>query len=423
MDKTLLWLWLSLHFGEGSYVYGRLLEKYGSIEGIYETTEEDILGQNSVLSDPTDKSKILDKNLSHAIEVKNWCDENGIDIYTYDDEEYPVGLRLIPDFPAVLYCLGNLVNLDCELAIGVVGTRKMTVRGEKTAYNLGYTLSKGGACTVSGMAVGIDSAAHRGTLDAGGYTIAVLGSGINVIYPRANEYLYNRIIENGAVITEYPPNTPPNGFHFPVRNRIISAMCRGVVVVEGGEHSGSMITARLAKKYKKQVFAVPGPGGEYYSAGPNKLIKYGAIVAENAVDILEQYIDSTSCDINLSAAKILPKKKKSFKVASQFDENRFYNNSTEEEEANLARKVIGLFKRRSKEEIKEKEEIDVNDLDTSILTMDELKVYNAMEKGKMMTEENLLHLGYSVSALSVIMFNLEMNGFVKGIPGGFYIKK
>ncbi|MBQ9744445.1 MAG: DNA-processing protein DprA [Clostridia bacterium] len=420
MDKTILWLWLSLHLGEGTRIYRNLLDHFGTIEAIYQSDDGAIMACN--LLDGTQKSKIYDKNLDHAIEVKRWCDENGVEIYTCDDDDFPGGLRRLDDFPAVIYCLGNLPELEGELTIGIVGTRRMSVRGEKMAYNLGYCLSKGGAFTVSGMALGIDGTAQRGTLDAGGVTIAVLGSGIDVIYPKANQYLYERIIENGAIITEYPPNTPPNAYHFPVRNRLISGLSQGVVVVEGSDHSGSMITARLAKKQKRKVFAVPGPGGQYLSLGPNKLIKDGAIVVDNAVDILEQFLDYYSCCINLTAAKILPRVKKlnSYKVASSFDENRFYENTPDKEEEGLTKKVLNIFRRQNKN--KEVDYIDPKKYDLSALTVDERKIYDAMDQGVMVTEENFIGFGYSISALSVIMFNLEMNGLIKGLPGGFYVK-
>lgn len=416
MDNSLLWLWLSLHFGEGTRLYRGLLDHFGSIERIYESDDIDALGCN-ILTD-TQRSKLLDKNLSHAIEIRQWCIDNDISIITYADDLYPHSFTLLEDFPAVFYCLGNFPELEGEVAISIVGTRRMSVRGERMAFNLGYTLAKGGAYTVSGMALGIDATAQRGTLAAGGFTIAVLGSGINVIYPKANEDIYYKIAETGAIITEYPPNTPPNARNFPVRNRLISALGLGLVVVEGDENSGSMITARRAKKQKKDIFAVPGPGGEFLSAGPNKLIREGAIVVESAVDILEQYLDVYSCTLDLSAAKVLPKRKEYYKIASKYDDNRI-SSGENTFDPNHKRKKLGLFTRK-KESSEEKNKVTV---DFSLMTEDEKVVYDAMEEGKMITADHLTDLGYDVPALSVILLNLEINGFIDSNPGGFYVKK
>ena len=423
MDKAFIWLWLSLHFGQGTRLYRTLLEHFGSVENIYDCIDDDLYGQNWLTD--TQKAKLLNKNLKHALEVKQWCEDNDVKIITYADDNYPFLLRSLNDFPAVLYCLGNLPEFSDELVIGVVGTRKMTVRGEKMAFNLGYCLAKGGAYVVSGMAMGIDGTAQRGVLAAGGTTIAVLGSGINVIYPKYNENLYYAIAKTGAVITEYPPNTPPNSTHFPIRNRIISGLSHGVVVVEGDEFSGSMITAKKARLQNRDLFAVPGPAGEHFSSGPNSLIKTGALIAENAIDILEYYLDGYSQSVDIKSAKALPKTKREiYKLNAAMEDGSFYRKSSDDKLYDMIKKFTA-FKRQKKEEekkISKKQEVKV-EIDLSKLSEDERKVYNSLETGKMVTDDDIIKLGVPISDIGAIMLNLEINGLIDTKPGGFYVKK
>ena len=194
----------------------------------------------------------------------------------------------IYDRPAFLYVRGNL-NKD-DINIAVVGSRQASTYGKYTTEKISRELALKGLTIVSGMARGLDSAAHRGALTAHGRTVAVLGSGLDVIYPPENKKLFADIIQNGAVISEFPLGTPPRSTNFPARNRIISGMSYGVVIVEAGEKSGSLITARLALEQGREVFAVPGSIDTAGSRGTNKLIKQGAKLIENVDDILEEIL-------------------------------------------------------------------------------------------------------------------------------------
>jgi len=442
MNKSIIWVWLSLLFGEGSPIYKMLISHFKTEEDIYYCEDADLAG--ILWLTDSQKYKLLDKNLSRTYEILEWCKENGVDVITYADDNYPEKLRDIEDFPAVLYCYGNMPNLKGRPVIGVVGTRKMTVKGERNARDIGYGLSKGGACVVSGMALGIDGTAQMGTLLANGVTIAVLGSGINVIYPKSNRGLYAAIVKRGAVITEYTPDTPPNARNFPVRNRIISGICDGIVVVEGDENSGAMITARRAKKQKRDIFAVPGPAGEFSSSGPNKLIKDGAILAESAVDILEQYLDKYADTINIKGAKEKYRSKEGIlDVASvNVDSDAFYKHGSEDE-PHTKRKYLGLFKDKYKNEeqkakkVKDKKtkkedrkEIIENDVeeaiakpDMSLLDDTSKLVYESMQKDKLITEDELLSTGLPISKVSSSLTLLSSLGFIESRPGGCYIKK
>lgn len=214
--------------------------------------------------------------------------EQQVSIITYHDPLYPKNLLNIYDFPPILYVKGTLREEDINIA--VVGSRAASTYGKFSTERLCRELAMRGITIVSGLARGIDTAAHQGSLAAKGRTIAVLGCGLDIVYPPENKELFNKIPLHGAIITEFPFGTPPHGPNFPSRNRIISGLSLGVVVVEANEKSGSLITARLALEQGREVFAVPGSIDSSGSKGANKLIKQGAKLIENADDILEEII-------------------------------------------------------------------------------------------------------------------------------------
>jgi DNA processing protein len=205
------------------------------------------------------------------------------------DSGYPHSLRFIFDPPPELYVRGRIERRDVE-AIAIVGSRDASPYGLATAERLGRELASAGITVVSGLAIGIDAAAHRGALAGGGRTIAVLGSGIDTIYPHRHRRLADEIAESGAVVSEFPHGTPPRAWHFPLRNRIVSGLSLGVVVVEATEKSGSLITARLALEQGRAVLAVPGEAGLGRTRGVHRLIRQGATLVESAADIVEDVL-------------------------------------------------------------------------------------------------------------------------------------
>ncbi len=207
----------------------------------------------------------------------------GVRIVSFLDEDYPPSLRAIADPPALLYVLGEVPPTD---GLAVVGARRASEPGRRLTRSICREIASRGVAIVSGLARGIDTCAHLGALEGGGPTVAVLGCGIDTIYPPENRRLFHSISENGAVITEYPPGTPPLAGHFPGRNRIISGLCRGTLVVEAAEKSGSLITADFALEQGREVFAVPGPVFAPTSGGVNRLLKEGAHLVTSADDIL-----------------------------------------------------------------------------------------------------------------------------------------
>ena len=211
--------------------------------------------------------------------------ERNIIVLNKDDERFPFFLKNINNAPKALYCIGNLDILN-KPAVAVVGARKCSEYGRQVAQRIGGMLASNGVVTVSGMALGVDTNAHLGALKNGGKTIAVLGQGVDICYPKSNKALYEKIIKEGLVISEYPPGTEPRPFQFPLRNRIISAISDAVTVVEAGSGSGSLITAEIAAEQGKEIIAVPGNINSTYSIGCNKLIQDGASIMTVPEDIL-----------------------------------------------------------------------------------------------------------------------------------------
>lgn len=258
----------------------------GGLEGIFDASESEILRKLSIRHRT---AQAIARRRTIRDPEKEWDKllRMGIDFITWDDENYPALLRHIPDPPLFLFAKG-IYRPEHSAAIAIVGTRKASTEGLLFAEKLASDLANYGVTVVSGLAIGIDSAAHRGALKAGGETIAVMGSGLDVPYPRANRDMIEKIAESGVVFSEYPLGTPPEKWRFPLRNRIVSGLSAGVVVVEAGLDSGALITARLALDQGREVFAVPGSVFDGRSSGTNKLLKEGAKLVESVDDILEE---------------------------------------------------------------------------------------------------------------------------------------
>ncbi len=284
-EKVLPWLGLKSIPGIGNILFKRLLERFSSPSQVFDASVEKLIEVEGI-------SRRLAQSISGYQIPDTIRDEidkavdNRIDFVTFFDEKYPPLLRHIPDPPPFLYVFGQLLPGKRNLA--VVGSRNPTGYGISGARQLSRDLAAMGFTIVSGMAKGIDTAAHEGALMGNGRTIAVLGSGLSCIYPSENQKLFYRIAEDGAVISEFSLNAKPEPHHFPVRNRIISGMSLGTIVVEAAKKSGSLITARLSAEQNREVFAVPGSIRSFKSAGTHSLIKQGAKLVEHAGDIVEE---------------------------------------------------------------------------------------------------------------------------------------
>ena len=289
MDYDILKYWIALKsiIGIGNVTFSALIDKFSSLPAVF-TAPVSHLKETQGISSNTALA-IVNFNQWNKVKAElELLAKKNVNIITCKDDLYPQKLLNIYDRPPFIYVRGKLSKDDINIAI--VGSRAASTYGKYTTEKISRELALQGLTVVSGMARGIDSAAHRGAITAHGRTIAILGSGLDVIYPPENKKLFNDIIENGAVISEFPLCTPPRSANFPARNRIISGMSYGVVIVEAGEKSGSLITARLALEQGREVFAVPGSIDSAGSRGTNKLIKQGAKLIENTDDILEEIL-------------------------------------------------------------------------------------------------------------------------------------
>ncbi|UCF90907.1 MAG: DNA-processing protein DprA [Desulfobacterales bacterium] len=285
MDKLLPWFHLKSVPGIGNLLFKRLIDHFESPERIFQTTPADLLRVEGL--SPRLAAAILQHKMPENIQKEiDLVRQKGYQIVTLLASDYPPLLRKIADPPPYLYVHGKLDPAAHNIA--VVGSRHATAYGILTTKRLCADLAARNITVVSGMARGIDTAAHEGALLGQGPTVAVLGSGFDRIYPAENHRLLQRIAENGAVISEFPLATKPEAHNFPVRNRIISGMSLGAVVVEATRKSGSLITARLAVEQNREVFAVPGSIQSFKSTGTHTLIKQGAKLVEHAQDILDE---------------------------------------------------------------------------------------------------------------------------------------
>lgn len=280
------WLWLSTRGLQPALAF-RVLEHFGAPERAYfaDPAEYDLIPG---LSDGA-KERLRRQSLEEAERILGDCDRLGLRILTLGDADYPERLKNIYDPPLVLYIRGRLPHFDEEAAVALVGARRPSAYGRRMAGKLGRELAAGGGLVVSGIAQGLDTEALQGALKGGGRAVSVLGNGIDVPYPWQSRFLYEDVAAAGALISEYPPGTEPAGWHFPIRNRIISGLSLGVVAVECALRSGTMITVGQALDQDRDVFAVPGNADAPMSEGPNRLIQQGAKLVTCGWDVLREY--------------------------------------------------------------------------------------------------------------------------------------
>lgn len=281
MKEKILYVWFQTALGICNRLSGEILSRFGSIAEVYNCNDFSFIGEKY------EKyiNRLENKDTSQAFEILKRCESLGIQITGYYDLLYPKSLRKIKSPPAVLYSIGNFKNLNDTPCVAIVGTRKMTDYGKNITESFAYNFSKSGAFVISGLAKGVDTAAHRGAVMADGYTVAVLGNPIGDVYPKENVRAFETLYKRGLVISEMYPGCPRTRGDFPNRNRIISGISDCVVVAEAGENSGALITAKHALEQGKPVYAVPGAIGAE-NAGTNKLIKTGVPAVTEAFDVL-----------------------------------------------------------------------------------------------------------------------------------------
>ena len=286
-DDTLFWIWLSEVLGASNRDFKQLIDLYRSPYEIFGAEESELLRVPRIAQRTVER--LCDKSIARATDILELCERLGVGILPYTDQLFPPQLRELARPPVLLYYKGDLFDTRELLTVGMVGTRRMSAYGLQNAYKISYRLARAGAVVVSGMAAGIDGVCAAAAIKAGGKTVAVLGCGLDRVYPKHHGPLMREIEKNGLLLSEYPPGTPPNHYHFPMRNRIISGLSRTTVVVEAGLGSGSLITAKDAISQGKTVFAIPANVGSPGAEGSNGLLRDGARVAVCAEDILEPF--------------------------------------------------------------------------------------------------------------------------------------
>ncbi len=347
----------------------RLLERFSVPEQILAASRADLSAVPGIGREMAEQ--IADwENQIDLVEEQRRIADHGISLLTMDDDDYPAALREIYDPPFLLYLRGRIERRDAA-AVGVVGSRRTTHYGKEQAKKLSFQLAKAGFCIVSGLARGIDTAAHEAALAAGGRTIAVLGSGIGHVYPPENQALADKITESGAVVSEFPVLYVPDKQSFPLRNRIVSGMSQGLLVVEAPARSGSLITANQALEQGRTVFAVPGPIDRPTSEGCNRLIRSGATLVASANDV----IDDLDSGLN------------SLSLPFELEET--------------------VHKEKSRSvDLSETEKKIVDSLDGGELTIDAIAEAS----------------GLPVAIVNTALFQLEMKHAVKQLPGKYFAK-
>ena len=427
----LFWIWLSCALGEGSKWYPYLLERFISPFDIYKADEEELTALMPELSDHVRRA-LCNKSLERAYEIMEFCGRGGCSLLCYGDPNYPLSLRALDNPPLVLYYRGQLPDFQSKLCVAVVGTRSMSEYGKRTAYKIAYELAHAGAVIVGGMALGIDSVAAGGALEAGGQTVAVLGSGIDVTYPRQHTSFQATLEQRGVVMTEYAPGARPEGFHFPVRNRIISGLSQATLIIDAKEGSGSLITANLALSQGRAVYAVPANVGGPNSSGANNLIRDGARVALCADDVLKDFslLYRHSIDTAKSA---------SLGARSNFDAEaleRLGVHLATVDEGPTAPKAVSRSARKTEkpaassdgEQAKGRQgAVAPCPPDASAQALEglgerEKRVFEHIPIDAPIGIDRLQGLGYSTGELLTSLSMLEIRGLVQMLPGGFYAR-
>ncbi len=288
MEKIIYDLWLNELKGIGTRSYTYLLEAFGTSENIYHATYDELLGLSGVIRKKSLDAINTDKDLSEAKKIFKEANDKNISMTSLSQGDYPQNLRDIYDPPLVLYYIGDLSKITSK-AIGIVGARKASPYGKYVSFEFGKTFGESGISVISGMAYGIDTQAHKGALEANGFTVAVLGCGVDICYPKANKKLKENMEKTGLIISEYKPGTAPIATNFPSRNRIISGLSQGVIVIEAAIKSGTLITTEFALEQGKDVYVVPGNINNINSEGTNKLLKEGAIPIISIDDLKEEF--------------------------------------------------------------------------------------------------------------------------------------
>ncbi len=407
------WIWFAHHPGLNDRVKAALLRHFQDPEELY-FADSGVLDSIENLS-REGKEALQEKSLARAEEILAACHREKLHVLTYRDAAYPAALKNIPDPPMVLYYKGQLPDFDGGPVIGVVGTRKASAYGLTTAKRMGYQIARCGGIVVSGMAFGIDAMAMNGALTAGGKAVGILGCGADMVYPLSNRGLFVDTEKYGCIISEFPPGTPPMKQNFPKRNRIISGVSNGVLVVEAPEVSGALITARQAAEQGRDVFAVPGNIDQPSFVGSNRLLRDGAIMVSSGWDVLSEYEalypgkltkDMGKAQLTLTGEEAAAAEtgNSSLKVAQK---------------PALPKKKKDLKKDFQKKGIDKEPSPAYSDVNnrTPKLNPEEQSVVDALKSGERLVDDVIAETGLTTGKMLAALTMLELKGVIRRLPG------
>lgn len=409
------WLWLATRKDISDWDKQRILSCFSDAEEVY-YADKTGYQQIEELSEKA-FSALMDKDLTQAREILRDCEDLGIQVCTYQDAAYPGRLKNIADPPLVLYYKGRLPNFDEVPVIGVVGTRKCTPYGIYVARKMGGQITRCGGLIVSGIAKGIDGAAMSGALSAGGMAVGVLGNGADVIYPMENKALYADTQAHGCLLTEFPPKTPPYGWNFPKRNRLISGLSNGVLVVEAPKVSGALITVRQAAEQGRDVFVVPGNVDMESCEGSNALLREGAISVTRGWDVVSEYQHLYPHVVRPDDSVITP--------AGYTDAVMSKAVVQETSPPRVAQKTVSA--ENSSKSARKKEKIPIDNAEKPAysdiqdilqgLTEEERTVASLLLNGEMLVDDVIAKSGLFTAKVLATLTVLEIKSVVKRLPG------
>ncbi len=409
------WIWLAHRPGLSDRAKVTLLQHFSDPEEIY-FADKGAFDYIEGLSDVA-KESLADKRLQDAQKILETCKREKLQLLTFRDAAYPVRLKNISDPPILLYYKGRLPDLDGSPVIGVVGTRKASAYGLQTAKRMGYQIGRCGGIVVSGMAFGVDGMAMAGALTAGQPTVGVLGCGADMVYPLSNKGLFSDVENYGCILSEFAPGTPPLKQNFPKRNRIISGLSCGVLIVEAPEKSGALITARQAADQGRDVFVVPGNIDMPTCVGSNRLLRDGAIAVGSGWDVVSEYgalyPDKIRKDTAPAHQTVYPDEVQ--KVAQTLErpqakpaQNLRKSGNEENLKVQTDKKVI------------DKEQsapyIDLNDI-LPKLSAEEQAIVKAVAGGERLVDDVIAETGLTTGKLLACLTMLELKGIIKRLPG------
>ena len=408
------WIWLAHRPGVNDRAKLALLRHFRDPEDIFFADN----GAYDYVEGLTQEAKdaLLDKDLTGAEEILEACTREKLHILTYQDAAYPARLKNITDPPVVLYYKGQLPDFDALPLIGVVGTRKASAYGLTTAKRMGYQIGKCGGIVVSGMAYGIDGMAMSGALTAGQTVVGVLGCGADVVYPLSNRALFRDVEEYGCLLSEFPPGCPPAKWTFPKRNRIISGLSNGVLVVEAPEKSGALITARLAAEQGRDVFVVPGNIDMPSFVGSNRLLRDGAIMVSSGWDVVSEYEalypdklhrEDAPCQVRAYPDEVL-RASQPEKIPPKVAQTPAYPEKKGKLKKNLDKKDIDKCSQTAYSDVY---------ATRPALSPDEAAVAAALESGERLVDDVIAETGLTTGKLLAILTMLELKGVIKRLPG------